>query len=60
MLLQLATFAQVPRANCVVESARPQLGTVRRDVDAAGAVRVTLELPHQRLVVQIPHSDVPV
>ena len=60
MLLQLPTLPQVPRPDGVVKTTGPQLGPVRRDVDAAGSVRVALELPHQGLVVKIPHRDVPV
>ena len=45
MLLQLPALPQVPGAHGVVQAARPQLGAVVRDVDAAGSVRVTLELP---------------
>ena len=60
MLLQLPPLSQVPRPHRVVQPSCPQLGAVRRDVDAAGAVGVALELPDQGLVVEIPHCDVPV
>ena len=60
VLLQLAPLAQVPRADCVVESSGPQLGAVGGDVDAGGAVGVALELPDEGLVVQVPHRDVAV
>ena len=38
-------LSEVPRPHGVVEAARPQLGAVRGDVNAARAVRVPLELP---------------
>ena len=60
MLLELPALSQVPRPHSVVKPSCPQLGAVRGDVDAAGSVRVALELPDQGLVVQIPHCDVPV
>lgn len=44
--------------HCVVESAGPQLGAVGGDVYAGGAVCVSLELPHQGLVVEVPHCYV--
>ena len=44
MLLELTPLAKVPRPDGVVESTSPQLCSVRRDVYAAGAVRVPLEL----------------
>lgn len=45
MLLQLPPFSQVPRAHGVVQATRPQFSTIVRDVDAAGAICVALELP---------------
>jgi hypothetical protein len=45
MLLQLSSLAKVPEAHSVVQSTGPQFGAIRCDVDAAGAVRVSLELP---------------
>lgn len=60
MLLQLTAFPQIPRAHCVVQAAGPQAGAVGADVDAGGAVGVSLELAHQRLIVQIPNGDVAV
>ena len=60
MLLELRALSQVPRPHSVVQSSRPQLCPVRRDVNAAGSSRVSLELPDQGLVVEIPHCDVPV
>ena len=38
-----AQLVQIPLAHRVVEAARPQLRPVRRNVDARGPVRVTLE-----------------
>lgn len=60
VLLQLPPFPEVPRAHRVVQAAGPQLGAVRGDVDAGRAVGVTLELPDQGLIVQVPHGDVAV
>ena len=48
MLLQLPALPQVPGAHRVVQAARPQLGPVVGDVDAAGSVSVALELPAVR------------
>lgn len=45
MLLQLPTLPQVPGADGVVQASGPQLGAIVGDVDAAGSVCVTLELP---------------
>ena len=60
MLGQLPALAQVPRTHRVVQSTRPQPRSIRAHVDARGAVRVALELPDQRLIVQVPHGDVSV
>lgn len=60
MLVKLSALRQIPRANCVVEASSPQLETIVADVDAGGTVSVTLELSHQRLVVQVPHGNVTV
>lgn len=51
MLLQLSSLPQVPRAHRVIQATRPQLGAIRRDVNARGTISVALELSHQRLVV---------
>lgn len=48
MLLQLAALPQVPGADRVVQPSGPQLRAVVGDVDAAGAVRVALELPAKK------------
>ena len=45
MLLELPPFPQVPGAHCVVQTPRPQLRTVVRDIYAAGTICVALELP---------------
>lgn len=60
MLLQLPAFAKVPGAHGVVEATGPQFRSVGGDVDAGRAVRVTLELPDQRLILQVPHGDIAV
>jgi hypothetical protein len=60
VLGQLAALTKIPRPDRVVQSSRPQSCPVCAHVDAGGAVRVTLELPHQRLIVQIPHGNVSV
>ena len=60
VLCQLSSLTQIPRAHRVVQTARPQSGPVGAHVDARGAVRMALELAHQRLIVQIPHGDVSV
>jgi len=41
----LRYFSLVPRSHGVVQAAGPQFETVGRQVDAARAVRVSLELP---------------
>ena len=60
VLLELAPLAQVPRPDGVVEAARPQLVTLRRDVDAAGAVRVALKLSEadRIFIVSVSFPDV--
>ena len=60
VLLQLSALPEVPGPDRVVQAPGPQLGAVSRDVDAAGPVRVALELPDQGLVVQVPDRDVAV
>lgn len=45
MLLKLAALPQVPAAHSVVQAPCPQPSAVIRNVDAAGAVCVALELP---------------
>lgn len=45
VLLKLAPLPQVPAPHRVIQPPRPQLGAVVGDIDAAGAVRVALELP---------------
>jgi len=60
MLLELSSLSEVPRANCVVQTSSPKLGTVSRDINAASPVCVSLELSDQSLVVKVPHGDVPV
>lgn len=45
MLLELSALPQIPGADSVVEPSGPQFGPVVGDVDAAGSVRVALELP---------------
>lgn len=58
MLLQLSAFAKVPRAHGVVEAAGPQFGPVGGDIDAGRPVCMALELPDQRLILQVPNSDI--
>ena len=58
MLLKLSSFSQIPRTYSVVEATSPEFGSISTDVNAAGTVRMTLELPDQGLVVQIPDSNV--
>ena len=60
VLLQLSALPEVPGPDRVVQAPGPQLGAVSRDVDAAGPVRVALELPDQGLVVEVPDCNVPV
>ena len=58
MLLELSSFSQIPRAHRVVKATSPEFGSIGTDVNAAGAVCMTLELPDQGLVMQIPDSNV--
>ena len=60
MLRQLAALTKIPRSDRVVQSSRPQSCPVCAHVNARGTIRVALELPHQCLIVQIPHGDVSV
>jgi len=55
MLLQLSALREIPRPDSVVQPSRPQFGSVCRDIYTGGAISVPLELPDERLVVQIPH-----
>lgn len=48
VLLQLAALPQVPAAHSVVQAPRPEPSAIIGDVDAAGTVRVALELPGGR------------
>lgn len=45
MLLQLPALSEVPGSHGVVETPGPKLSAIMGYVDAASAVRVTLELP---------------
>lgn len=58
MLLELTALSQVPRSHSVVQAASPQFCTVSANVYARRAVRVTLELSHKRLVLEIPNGNV--
>ena len=58
MLLELSSFSQIPRPHRVVKATSPEFGSIGTDVNAAGAVCMTLELPDQGLVMQIPDSNV--
>ena len=48
MLLQLAPLPQVPAAHSVVQAPCPEPSAIIRNVDAAGPIRVALELPGER------------
>lgn len=48
MLLQLAPLPQVPAAHGVVQAPCPEPSAIIRNVDAAGPIRVALELPGER------------
>lgn len=58
VLLQLSAFAKIPGAHGVVKAAGPQFGPVGGDVDAGRAVCMALELPDQRLILQVPNGNV--
>lgn len=45
MLLQLSALSQVPAAHCIVQTPCPQFGPVIGNIDTAGSICVTLELP---------------
>lgn len=53
MLLELSPFPQVPGAHRVIQTSRPQLRTIMRDIYAAGTVCVALELPLKNKTTQI-------
>lgn len=53
VLLQLPTLPQIPGANGVVQASGPQLGAVVGDVDTAGSICVTLELPVGHTYTQV-------
>ena len=58
MLLELSALPEIPRSHGVVEAAGPQLGPIGRNIDATRAIGVPLELPHERLIMQVPDADV--
>ena len=60
VLLELSSLPEVPGPHSVVQSSSPELGTVSRNINAAGSVCVALELSDQGLVVEVPHCNVPV
>ena len=60
VLLELSSLPEVPGPDSVVQSSSPELGTVSRNINAAGPVCVALELSDQGLVVEVPHCNVPV
>lgn len=47
MLLQLPAFPKVPGAHSVIQAPRPEFGAIVGDVNAAGTIGVTLELPEK-------------
>ena len=60
VLLELSSLPEVPGPHSVVQTPSPELGSVSRNINAAGPVCVALELPDQSLVVEVPHCNVPV
>ena len=60
VLLELSSLPEVPGPHSVVQTPSPELGSVSRNINAAGPVCVALELSDQSLVVEVPHCNVPV
>lgn len=58
MLLKLSALSQIPGAHSVVQAARPQFGPVVGDVDAAGSVGVTLELPGTSQTTTVTNGNI--
>lgn len=46
--------------HCIIQTASPQFCTISRNVNTGSTISVTLELPHQRLIVKIPNRYVTV
>lgn len=55
---RLSKHARVPTSHNIVQATGPQI--VALQVHARGAVGVARKLPHHRLVVDVPHENVPV
>ena len=60
VLLELSSLPEVPGPHSVVQTPSSELGSVSRNINAAGPVCVALELSDQSLVVEVPHCNVPV
>lgn len=44
----------------IIQAASPQFCTISRDVNTGSTISMTLELPHQRLIVKIPYRYITV
>jgi len=60
VLLELPAFPEIPGAYSIVETACPEFRAIGGNVDARSAIRMTLELSDQCLILQIPHGNVAV
>jgi hypothetical protein len=60
VLLQLSALSKIPRSHGVIQTTGPEFCTIGTNIYARSAVSVSLELPHKRLILKIPDSDVSV
>lgn len=58
MLLELPAFPEIPGTYGIIETACPEFRAISGDIDARSAIRMTLELSNQCLILQIPHGNV--
>ena len=50
-------LTKVPTPHSVVQTSRPYLGTIWRDINTAGSICVPLELTDELLVVEVPYRN---
>jgi hypothetical protein len=60
VLLQLSALSKIPRSHGVVQATGPKFCTIGTNIYARSAVRMSLELPYERLILKIPDRDVSV
>ena len=58
VLVELASLSQVPAADGAVQTPRPKLGPIRRNVDAASSVAMATKQTDHVTRTEVPDGDV--